>query len=61
MRLVCQYYVIRNIFNIVNPIHGCGVEITPDINPIYDGLERSCRTCVDLILSFGWGGVRWPQ
>ena len=42
MRLVCQYYVIRNIFNIVNPIHGCGVEITPNINPIYDGLERSC-------------------
>ena len=21
---------------------GCGVEITPDINPIYVGLERSC-------------------
>ena len=27
---------------IVNPIYGCGVKITPDINPIYDGLERSC-------------------
>ena len=27
---------------IVNPIYGCGVEITPDINPIYVGLERSC-------------------
>ena len=27
---------------IVNPIYGCGVKITPDINPKYDGLERSC-------------------
>ena len=27
---------------IVNPIFGFGVEITPDINPIYVGLERSC-------------------
>ena len=27
---------------IVNPIYGCGVEIAPDINPIYAGLERSC-------------------
>ena len=26
---------------IVNPIFGCWVEITPDINPIYVGLERS--------------------
>ena len=27
---------------IVNPIHRYGVEITPDINPRYVGLERSC-------------------
>ena len=27
---------------IVNPIYRYGVEITPDINPIYVGLERSC-------------------
>ena len=27
---------------IVNSIYGCGVKITPDINPIYYGLERSC-------------------
>ena len=24
----------------LNPIFGCGVEMTPDINPIYIGLER---------------------
>ena len=28
--------------DIVNPIYRYGVEITPDINPIYVGLERSC-------------------
>ena len=28
--------------DIVNPIYRYGVEITPDINPIYAGLERSC-------------------
>ena len=27
---------------IVYPIYGCGGEITPYINPIYVGLERSC-------------------
>ena len=27
---------------IVKPIYGCLVKITPDVNPIYDGLERSC-------------------
>ena len=46
--------------------------MTPGINPIYAGLERSCPgdlknvsyvgvglvlTCSDLILSYGWGGV----
>ena len=25
----------------VNPIYECGVQITPDINPRYVGLERS--------------------
>ena len=27
---------------IVNPIYGCKVRMTPGINPIYAGLERSC-------------------
>ena len=27
---------------IVNPIYGCGVRMTPGVNPIYAGLERSC-------------------
>ena len=27
---------------IVNPIYGCRVRMTPGINPIYAGLERSC-------------------
>ena len=40
MTLVCKYIGIWDC--IVNPIYGCGVEITPDINPIYVGLERSC-------------------
>ena len=40
MTLVCKSVGIRD--GIVNPIYGRGVEITPDINPIYVGLERSC-------------------
>ena len=40
MTLVCKYIGIWD--GIVNPIYGFGVEITPDINPIYAGLERSC-------------------
>ena len=36
---VCKYIGIWD--GIVNPIYGCGVEITPDINPIYVGIERS--------------------
>ena len=28
--------------DIVNPIYGCRVRMTPGINPIYAGLERSC-------------------
>ena len=27
---------------IVNPIYGCRVRMTPGVNPIYPGLERSC-------------------
>ena len=27
---------------IVNPFYECWVKITPDINPIYDGLKRMC-------------------
>ena len=40
MTLLCKSVGI--LVCIVNPIYGCGVEITPDINPIYVGLERSC-------------------
>ena len=38
----------------VNRIYGCGVKMTPDINPIYAMLERSCPwdsenvSCVDV-------------
>ena len=39
MTLVCKYIGIWD--GIVNPIYGCGVEITPDINPTYVGIERS--------------------
>ena len=69
MTLVCKSVGIGD--GIVNPIHRYGVEITPDINPRYVGLERSCprdsknvpyvgmglvKTCLDLILSYGWWG-----
>ena len=40
MTLVCKSVGIWH--GIVNPIFGCEVEIIPDINPIYVGLERSC-------------------
>ena len=40
MTLVCKSVGIWDC--IVNPIYGCGDRITPDINPIYAGLERSC-------------------
>ena len=67
MTLVCKSVVIWD--GIVNPIYGCGVKMTPDINPIYAGLERSCPrdsknvsyvdvwlvlTGLDLIESCGW-------
>ena len=41
MTLVCKSVGI--IDGIVNPIYGCGVKMTPDINPIYVGWERSCH------------------
>ena len=41
MTLVCKSVGLRD--GIVNPIFGCGVEITSDINPIYVGLGRSCH------------------
>ena len=37
---VCKSVGIWDV--IVNPIYGCGVKMTPDIIPIYVGLERSC-------------------
>ena len=40
MTLVCKS--VGNWDGIVNPIYGGGVKMTPDINPIYVGLERSC-------------------
>ena len=39
MTLVCKSLGSRG--GIVNPIYGCGVEITPDINPIYIVIEMS--------------------
>ena len=39
MSLVCKSVGIWD--GIVNPIYGCGVNMTPVINPIYVGLERS--------------------
>ena len=40
MTLVCKSVGIWD--GIVNPIYGCGVKMSQDINPIYAGLERSC-------------------
>ena len=40
MTLVCKSVVICD--GIFNPIYGCGIKITPDMNPIYVVLERSC-------------------
>ena len=71
MTLVCKSVSILD--GIVNPIYGCGVKMTPDINPIYVGLERSCprdsknvsyvnvglvQTCLDLIEGYGVDSVR---
>ena len=41
MTLVCKFAGIRD--GIVNSIYGCRVKMTPDINPKYAGLERSCH------------------
>ena len=40
MTLVCKSVGIW--YGIFNPIHGCGVKLIPDINPIYVGLGRVC-------------------
>ena len=40
MALVCKSVDIWD--GIINPIYGCQVKLTPDINPIYAELERSC-------------------
>ena len=40
MTLVCKS--VGTWDGIVNPINVCGVKVTPDINPIYVGLERFC-------------------
>ena len=40
MTLVCKSVSIWD--GIVNPIYECGVKMTPDVNSIYAGLERSC-------------------
>ena len=40
LTLVCKSVGIWD--SIVNPLYGFGVEITPDINSINVGLERSC-------------------
>ena len=66
MTLLCKSLSIWQC----NPIHGCGVKITPDINPINVELGRSCprdsknvsffdmglvQTVLDLIkLRVGW-------
>ena len=39
MTLECKSVGIRD--GIVNPIYGCGVKMSPDINPINARLERS--------------------
>ena len=40
MTLVCKTVGIWD--SIVKPIYGCGGKMTPYINPMYAGLERSC-------------------
>ena len=40
MTLVCKSVDILD--DIINPIYGCRVKMTPDINPMYAELERSC-------------------
>ena len=40
MTLVCKSVGIWD--GIVNPIYECRVRMTPGVNPIYPGLERTC-------------------
>ena len=40
MTLVCTSHGIGDKF--INHIYGCRVKMTPDINPVYDWLEKSC-------------------
>ena len=37
--LVCKSHGIGD--SLINPIYRCNVKITPDINPLYVGTERS--------------------
>ena len=39
MTQVCKSHGIGD--SLINPIYRCSVKITPDINPIYVGIERS--------------------
>ena len=39
MTLVCKSHSIGDI--LINPIYGCSVKITPDLNPIYVRIERA--------------------
>ena len=40
LTLLCKSLGIWD--GIINPIYGCGVKITLDINPIHGGFGRSC-------------------
>ena len=33
--------VVSWYLSLINPIYRCSVKITPDVNPIYVGIERS--------------------
>ena len=41
MTLLCKSLGI--LVGIGNPVNECGIKITPDINPIYVGLGKSCH------------------
>ena len=42
MTLVCKSHGIGD--SLINPIYGCSVKITPNINPIYVGIETLEQT-----------------
>ena len=48
MTLLCNSLGIGDGTVNVNPIIRCGVQITPDINPIYGGFGKE---------SYEWGGL----